>query len=140
MDGQQRSTFFLVKHLAALAVISSLAACGGGGASSTSATSSNDSGGSAPPLQSSPPATSSYLVSWDAVPDPLVTGYKLYYSTSPFSSGGTVQTITVGTLTSYSFAPGSAGVPSGTTVYLAVAATGNGMESPLSDQVSVVVQ
>ncbi len=87
-----------------------------------------------------PPATNCYLVSWDAVPDPQVTAYKLYYSTSPLNSGATAQTITLGTLTSYSFSPGSTGISSGTTVYVAVATTGNGMESPLSDPISVVVQ
>jgi uncharacterized repeat protein (TIGR02543 family) len=85
-------------------------------------------------------SASTYQVSWDAVVDSRVTGYKLYYSTTPFSSGGTLQTVNVGNTTSYTFSPATAGVSVGTTVYFGIAAVGSGIESPMSNTVSVAVQ
>ena len=81
-----------------------------------------------------------YSVSWQEIVDSRLTGYKLYYSTAPFSSGSNIKTVTLGTDTSYSFSPGSSGITKGSTVYLAVAAIGTGLESPLSDTTTVTVQ
>jgi uncharacterized repeat protein (TIGR02543 family) len=85
-------------------------------------------------------SASTYQVSWDAVVDSRVTGYKLYYSTTPFSRGGTPQTVNVGNTTSYTFSPATAGITVGTTVYFGIAAVGSGIESPMSSAVSTVIQ
>ena len=93
-----------------------------------------------PPTTPPPaPALHTYLVTWDPVVDPLVTGYKLYYSLTPFSSGPAVGAIAV-TGTSYVFDPTAVGISAGRTVYMGIAAVGNGLESPLSDPASVVIQ
>ena len=52
-----------------------------------------------------------------------------------------MSTISVGASpTSYLINPSSLGLTAGTTVNIFVAAVGNGMESPLSDIVTVVLQ
>ena len=83
---------------------------------------------------------STYIISWDPVIDPAVTGYKLYYANAPFSSGPQIHSIDVGSITSYEFTASTLGVSTGTTVYLAVTAVGGGTESPLSGTVSGVLQ
>lgn len=83
--------------------------------------------------------TGTYLVSWDPVSDSRVTGYKLYYSTTPLDQGG-AQALQVGDSTSYTFDPIAAGIGLGATVYVAVAAVGSGAESAMSTPVSIVVQ
>lgn len=131
---------------AALALGFLLSACGGqtpganGATSLTAGTPSiGGSGGSTGGAGgSSNPATGQYLLSWDPVSDSRVTGYKLYYSSAPFSSTQQPNTVDVGTTTTYQFTP--SGVSTGTTMYFAVAATGSGLESPLSSAVSVVIQ
>lgn len=113
-----------------------LTACGGGGTSgSTNATASGagtSTGGTV--------ATGIYTLSWDQVADPSVTGYKIYYANGPFVSGAQVHTIDIGTPSTYQVNASALGLSAGTTVYFAVAAVSNGMESPLSDPVSVVLQ
>ncbi len=96
-----------------------------------------------PPPTTPPPSTTPtahYLISWQAVADNRVSGYKLYYALVPFGSGGNVTTINLGNVTSYSFNPASAGLVRGATVYFAVAATGSGLESPMSDQTSINIE
>jgi uncharacterized repeat protein (TIGR02543 family) len=84
---------------------------------------------------------SSYLISWDTVADPGVTGYKIYYSTGTYNSNATLTTISVGASpTSYLMNPSALGLTAGTTLNVFVAAVGNNMESPLSDIVTVVLQ
>ena len=85
-------------------------------------------------------SSSTYILSWDAVNNSNVTGYKIYYATAPFSSGPQVHSIDVGPLTSYEVTASSLGVSTGTTVYFAVTAVGTGAESPLSTTVSGALQ
>lgn len=85
-------------------------------------------------------SASLYQVAWDAVSDSRVTGYRVYYSTSPLSGVSAALSINVGNVTSYTFNPSVAGLAVGTTVYFGVTALGNGIESSLSDTVSVVLQ
>lgn len=85
-------------------------------------------------------SSSTYILTWDQVVDPNVTGYKLYYATSPYSSGAQIYTIDAGTPTTYQFTPSTLGHTAGTTVYFSVAAVGNGMEPPLSDVVSITLE
>jgi uncharacterized repeat protein (TIGR02543 family) len=85
-------------------------------------------------------SSSTYILSWDAVNNSNVTGYKIYYATAPFSSGPQVHSIDVGPLTSYEVTASSLGVSTGTTVYFAVTAVGAGAESPLSTTVSGALQ
>jgi len=84
-------------------------------------------------------AAATYTLSWDAVVDARVTGYKLYYSTTPFTGGGSPNAVSVGNVTSYVFDPQTAGISPGATVYFAVAATGNGTESALSNAVNALI-
>jgi uncharacterized repeat protein (TIGR02543 family) len=85
-------------------------------------------------------SNATYIISWDLVTDPNVTGYKLYYATAPFSSSTPVLSIDVGSATTYAVTASALGVSTGTTVYFAVAAVGGGMESPLSSPVSEILQ
>jgi len=89
-----------------------------------------------------PPAAGTYLVSWDAVSDPGVNGYRVYYSKTSFASGGTPGHVDVGlSSTSVLLSPASYGIAAGQTLYVAVTSLGsNGGESPLSSQASIVVQ
>ncbi|MGB7543897.1 MAG: hypothetical protein WBM28_18005 [Burkholderiales bacterium] len=83
-------------------------------------------------------------MSWDAVIDTNVTGFRVYFSTTPFGSGGSPLHVDVNgsTATSTDIQPGTFGVPAGATLYVAVASTGaGGAESPISSPAaSVVVQ
>lgn len=128
-------TLFLLPIVASIF----MAACGGGNSGATAPT---------PPGEASTTtgqntgtvSGSTYVVTWDQVADPSVTGYKLYYATDPYTSGTNIYTIDVGAPTTYLFTPSTLGLTAGTTIYFAVASVGNGMESPLSDVVTVVLQ
>lgn len=119
-----------------------ISACGGGGNASPANTT------AAGPITAGPitgtsggtVATASYVLTWDQVVDPSVTGYKIYWAAGPFNSNVQIHTIDVGAPTSYQFTPSTLGLSVGTTIYVSVAAVGNGVESPLSNQVSVVLQ
>ncbi len=85
--------------------------------------------------------TATYLVSWQAVSDSRVTGYRVYYSLLPFGSGGVPVSLDLaGTGTSYIFNPALAGLTRGVTVYFAISAIGSGLESPLSDPSTITVE
>lgn len=121
-----------------------LAGCGGGsqsasssGSGSATATASAVNGCSGGTALSA----GSYVVSWDAVSDARVTGYRIYYSCAPFSSPDTIYSVDVpgATTTTYTLKP--AGMYVGTTLYVAVAARGDGdNESPMSEPQSIVLQ
>lgn len=80
-----------------------------------------------------------YWVSWEPVADSRVTGYNLYYATTPLD-GGVAQIVYVGDTTHYAFNAVAAGITAGTALYFAVTSVGSGMESAMSDPVNVVVQ
>jgi hypothetical protein len=96
--------------------------------------------GGAGPERVSP---ASYSIAWDVPSDTTnVTGYRIYYGTSPIGTGtaGSLDVPSVGT-TSVSFEPSAHGIAAGATLYVAVSSTGlNGLESPLSSEVSVMVE
>lgn len=129
----------VISVLAIVSILCSLiAGCGGGvpASGSTQALGAGGSGGGSGVI-----ATSVYTLSWDAVNDPNVTGYRIYYATQPLANG--VQSpIDLGTTpTSYDFDAGAHNLTQGSTLYMAVMSIGsNGMTSPLSQQVSVTVQ
>lgn len=131
-------TFFLIIGLVFLTTACGGGAAGGGGDTNAALTddASNGSSGSG----GGSVATGVYVLSWDAVADLNVTGYRAYYAVTPLSNGkilGAVDTA----LTSLEFTPADYDVAAGTTLYVAVSALGaNGLESPVSDQVSIVVQ
>lgn len=85
---------------------------------------------------------STYQVTWDAVADARVTGYRIYYSTSPLSISNGVHTIDVGNVTSYEFSPASVGIAVGSPIYFAVTALGAtpDIESGFSNLVNIVFQ
>lgn len=136
-------TFIMVKRTAFfLPIILSifLTACGGGGGG-TSSTGTPTTSASASTSTSGGTITSgTYVLSWNQVADPSVTGYKVYYANGPFSSGAPLHTVDVGASLTYQFNASALGLPAGATVYLAISAVGNGMESPLSNPVSMVLQ
>ena len=126
--------FFLV--ILAMLVVG----CGGGGAGadSTGGGSTSSSGVAGPQLTAI--ATGAYILSWNAVPDPAVNSYRVYFATGPFSSGKILGQLDTAA-TSLEFLPGSYGITAGATLYMAVSALGaNGLESPVSNQLSIVVQ
>lgn len=87
-------------------------------------------------------ASATYVLSWDVVNDANVTGYRVYFSTSPLNSGYTPQHVDVSLQTnSIELSPATYNINAGTTVYAAVVSTGaGGLESPLSNMQSVVVE
>lgn len=119
----------------ALAATLLVSACSGGSGGSATPSSSEVSGGGG-----SGSASGRYQLVWDAVSDAAVAGYRLYYSTSPLSDGASAASVDVGNVTNYTFNPSAAGLAAGARVYFAVAALGNGIESPMSGAVSVVLQ
>lgn len=134
MDGS-RMRLQLTRSLSLGVVLLVLAACGIGDSTPTQwGAPSNPGGGGG--------ATRTYTVAWDAVNDVNVTGYRIYYNTVPFTSGGSPGHVDVGaSTTAIDFQPGSYGIAAGTTLYIVVASTGaGGAESPVSLPVSVVVQ
>ena len=139
----QKTNIFRGLEIVMLIAALSLTACGGGGGStstspsSTTAGSTGSGGGNGGGT-----ASSTYAHSWDAVTGAAttVTGYRVYYGTAPFTSQpplGTVDT----TVTSVDFSPAQYKIAAGTTLYMAVSTLGtNGVESPVSQTVSIVAQ
>ncbi len=85
-------------------------------------------------------APTNYAFTWTGVADARVTGYRVYWSTAPFSSGTAPTTVDVGNVTSFPFTRVTLGnLASGTTVYMSVAALGSGLESPLTSPVSTAI-
>ena len=81
-----------------------------------------------------------FQISWDAVADSRVTGYKVYYSTAPLTGGPAPTAINVGNVTTYAFDATAAGLTLGSTLYVAVTSVGSGVESDYSETVSTIVQ
>ena len=69
-------------------------------------------------------AGATYTVSWDAVNDADVSGYKLYYATTSQLSKASTSFIQVDNVTSWVIDPSSLGVAACETLYIALAATG----------------
>ena len=86
------------------------------------------------------PATGTYVLTWDAVADPTVSGYHVYYGTNPLNTGrigGVIPTDGP----SLEFVPADHGMQAGQTLYMAVTAvSGSGMESAASEPVSIPLQ
>lgn len=141
----QKTNIFRGMEILMLVAALSLTACGGGGGGNSGGTSPNSttsvgtgSGGGG----GGTVATSTYTLSWDAVTGAAtsVTGYRVYYGTAPLTSQSPIGTIDT-TVTSVDFSPGQYKIAAGTTLYMAVSSLGaNGVESPVSQTVSVVVQ
>ena len=81
-----------------------------------------------------------YRISWNSVSDARVTGYRVYYSTAPFTGTVAPVTVDVGSVTSYSLNATATGFAVGSTLYVAVTSLGDGIESALSETASIVVQ
>ncbi|GEM_PF-4926848 len=139
-----RSSLPWGKRLTLGAFVIALTACGGGGGASSGTsggggTSSSASSSSSSARTGGTPATSTYIISWDAVNDPAVTGYRIYFDYAPMGSGRTPSHVDVIGSTAVSLRPGDFGIFVGDTMYVAVASRGSGgVESPVSAQVSVV--
>lgn len=104
---------------------------------STTASYSGGNGGGGSPSAS--PASGVYTVTWQPETDPMVTGYRIYYAKTPFSSGSVMGSVDVSGsgVGSADLAPGNLGFSTGDTLYVAVSALGaGGLESPTSDVVS----
>jgi len=86
--------------------------------------------------------TSQYEVSWDAVVDSDVNGYRVYYGhISPLSKANALYYDTQNTAITLSFSPNDIGYKPCETLYVSVSALGNSkLESDLSNEVSVVVE
>lgn len=111
-----------------MGVVVSVLGCGGGGDTTGGTTT----GGSL--------ATATYVLSWDAVQDPAVSGYRVYYGLSPMSSGKTLGSLDTAS-TSLELKAADYNIPAGATLYAAVSALGqNGLQSPASNQVSIAVE
>lgn len=140
----QKTNIFRGMEILMLVAALGLTACGGGGGGSSgsaspSSTSSGGTGGGGTP------ATATYTLSWNAVTGAAtaVTGYRIYYGTAPLTSQSPLGTIDIDTtVTSVDFSPGQYQIAAGATLYMAVSSldTNNGVESPVSQTVSVVVQ
>ena len=116
--------------LAAMAIL--MAACGGGGSEAIEATSIGNEA-AAPPTGATSSSPNTAILTWDAVTDPNLSGYRVYYGTAPgtyVQSPG--QGISVGNVTSYVVS----GLRSGTRYYFTVTAfdTSNN-ESSFSNEV-----
>jgi hypothetical protein len=138
----QKTNIFRGMEILMLVAALGLTACGGGGGGSTGSTSpsSTTSGGTGSGGGGGTPASSTYTLSWDAVTGASVTGYRVYYGTAPLTSQSPLGTVDT-TVTSVDFSPGQYKIAAGTTLYMAVSSLGiNGVESPISKTVSVVVQ
>lgn len=79
------------------------------------------------------PDTGSKTLSWTAVPDPTVVGYKAYWGTSSLNYESHLD---VGANTSHTIT----GLRHGTTYFFAVSAYNGGGESGLSAEVSALVE
>lgn len=127
---KQRSQWLSSVSLRVLALgLLLVTGCGPGGDSGV------DSFTSAPPDQSS--GRVSVSLAWDAVQDPSVNGYFVYYGTRSTNSFGSCA------YTTRLFTPAPAarvnGLSPGTQYFFAVSAF-NGLESPCSAEVSTVTQ
>lgn len=132
------------KRLALGACFAALVGCGGGassaGGSGGGSFGSSSSSSSAPIGRTGTPATGSYTIAWDTVSNPSVTGYRVYFDYTPIGSGRT-PTYTDASTATVTLRPGDHGIFAGETMYVAVASRGaSGEESPVSSQVSIVVQ
>ena len=88
-------------------------------------------------------SSATYAISWDAVSDLNVTGYKVYFNTAPIGSPGKSGQVPVAgsATTSVNFLPGTQGILVGETLFVAISSTGAGSaESQLSSAVTVTVQ
>lgn len=127
----------------------SLTACGGGSppadttvvnGGGTGTPAGNNDTGTGNSGSGTPPASATYQLAWDAVADPSVTGYRAYYATAPLNSGKILDSIET-TGTTLDFVPADHGITAGATLYMAVSALGaNGLESPVSEPVSILVE
>lgn len=145
MYGIQKSSRWN-KPLVCGALLFALAGCGGGGgASSTSGGSGGGAGGGGSGASSSSssqragtPARATYTISWDAVNDAAVTGYRIYFNYAPIGSGLTPAFVDVVNASTATLKPGDYGILTGDTLYVAVASKGaGGLESPVSSQISL---
>lgn len=102
-----------------LAITAFMNACGGGGPSPAGSSDGPTSSGSA-------------TLSWDAVMDPNLAGYRVYIGTA---SGAYVQSVPLGNVTTYAVT----GLSSGTWYFAATAYDVNGGESIHSNEVSKVI-
>jgi hypothetical protein len=128
----------VLKRLLVITFSMLVVACGGGATGGGPETGGSNVSGSL--SQSGMIATGAYTLSWDAVPDPAVLGYRVYFATSPFSNGKILGQFDT-TATSIVFQPGVYGIAAGSMIYMGVSALGaNGLESPVSKQVSINVQ
>jgi len=135
----QKTTIFRGLEIVMLMATLALSACGGGGAgsdaSTTSTTSSSTGGGTGGGT-----ATATYILSWDPVSAPSASGYRVYYGTAPLTSQSPLGAVDT-TVTSIEFSPAQYKIATGATLYMAVSTLGsNGIESPTSKVVSIVVQ
>ena len=137
----RKITIFRGLELMTLVAFLALTACGGGGSTDSTGTASTlttTSGGGGSGGGST--ATATYVLSWSAVSGSSVTGYRVYYGTAPLNSKSPLGTVDTN-LTSLEFSPGQYNIAAGTTLYMAVSTLGtNGVESPLSQTASIVVQ
>ena len=129
----QKTTIFRGLEIVMLMAALALSACGGGGAGSdsgtTSTTSTTGGGGT---------AAATYILSWDQVS--AANGYRVYYGTAPLTSQSPLGSVDT-TVTSIEFSPAQYKIATGATLYMAVSTLGsNGIESPTSKVVSIVVQ
>lgn len=87
-------------------------------------------------------ATASYLVEWDAVNDPALAGYRVYYgTTSPLTRANAMGTInaTAGSTSAVLNGP-AAGLQPCSTVHVAVTALSASAESAFSNQAFIDVE
>lgn len=137
----QKTIFFRGLEIMTLMAVLALSACGGGGAgsdaSTTTSTTSSTSGGTGGGTGGGT-AVATYILSWDPVS--AANGYRVYYGTAPLTSQSPLGTVDT-TVTSVEFSPAQYKIATGATLYMAVSTLGsNGIESPTSQVVSVVVQ
>lgn len=130
----------LGKRLLTGAFVLVLTACGGGGSGGGAGGTTSLSSNTPPPSSPLATATATYALSWTAASDPNVTGYRVYYSTAPLSSGGSPGHIDTSN-TAIDFKPAAYGIAAGVTLHVAVSSTGTGgLESPVSGETSIVVE
>jgi hypothetical protein len=126
--GGHRSVAYAMMSIA-LAVV----ACGGAGGSGVSPTT--------VPIPTTA-ASATYTITWQAVTDPSVAGYRVYFSSQSLTGATQVGFIDVPQpMTSVDLAPSSYLLNSGDTLHVAVSSTDvDGNESSLSSEQTVVVK